>query len=143
MLDCLRSPHWQKVNGTNGSFKLFPDRVEIENPRLYAKAQKKLRRAQRRVARRKKRSHRWRKAVSLLRKIHQYIFNQRLDHQHKLARMLVNQYGFIAVEDLNVRGLAGGMLSKQVHDASWASFIAKLAYKAEEAGRQLVKVDPR
>jgi putative transposase len=127
----------------DGSFKLFPDSAEIENPRLYAKAQKKLRRAQRRVARRKKRSHRWRKAVSLLRKIHQYIFNQRLDHQHKLARMLVNQYGFIAVEDLNVKGLAGGMLSKQVHDASWASFIAKLAYKAEEAGRQLVKVDPR
>lgn len=29
----------------DGSFKLFPDSVEIENPRLYAKAQKKLRRA--------------------------------------------------------------------------------------------------
>jgi putative transposase len=115
----------------------------IENPRFYQQAQKKLRRAQRRVARRKKRSNRRRKAVVLLRKIHQHIFNQRLDHQHKLARMLVNQYGFIAVEDLNVKGLAGGMLSKQVHDASWASFIAKLAYKAEEAGRQLVKVDPR
>jgi putative transposase len=124
----------------DGSFELFPDSVEIENPRLYAKAQKKLRRAQRRVARRKKRSNRWRKALSLL---HQHIFNQRLDHQHKLARMLVSQYGFIAVEDLNVKGLAGGMLSKQVHDASWASFIAKLAYKAEEAGRQLVKVNPR
>src|SRR5207244_4229289 len=39
--------------------------------------------------------------------------------------------------------LSRGMLSKAVHDASWASFIAKLAYKAEEAGRQLVKVDPR
>jgi putative transposase len=115
----------------------------IENPRFYQQAQKKLRRAQRRVARRKKRSNRRRKAVILLRKIHQHIFNQRLDHHHKLARMLVNQYGFIAVEDLNVKGLAGGMLSKQVHDASWASFIAKLAYKAEEAGRQLVKVDPR
>jgi len=115
----------------------------IENPRFYQQAQKKLRRAQRRVARRKKRSNRRRKAVILLRKIHQHIFNQRLDHQHKWARMLVNQYGFIAVEDLNVKGLAGGMLSKQVHDASWASFIAKLAYKAEEAGRQLVKVDPR
>jgi IS605 OrfB family transposase len=37
----------------------------------------------------------------------------------------------------------GGMLAKVVHDASWASFIAKLNYKAGEAGRQLVKVDPR
>src|SRR5438874_6523114 len=42
-----------------------------------------------------------------------------------------------------VQGLSRGMLSKAVQDASWASFLAKLAYKAEEAGRQLVKVDPR
>ena len=125
------------------SFATLSDGTEIESPRLYQQAQKKLRRAQRRVARRKKGSNRRRKAVVLLRKIHQHIFNQRLDHQHKLARMLVNQYGLIAIEDLNVRGLAGGMLSKQVLDASWSSFIAKLTYKAEDAGRQLVKVDPR
>jgi putative transposase len=55
----------------------------------------------------------------------------------------VNNYGFIAVEDLNVKGLACGMLAKSVHDASWASFIAKLRYKAESADRQLVKVNPR
>ena len=125
------------------SFATLSDGTEIESPRLYQQAQKKLRRAQRRVARRKKGSNRRHKAVVLLRKIHQHIFNQRHDHQHKLARMLVNQYGLIAIEDLNVRGLAGGMLSKQVLDASWSSFIAKLTYKAEDAGRQLVKVDPR
>ena len=50
----------------------------------------------------------------------------RLDHQHKLARMLVNRYGLIAVEGFNVKGLAGGMLSKQVLDRSWSSFNAKL-----------------
>src|SRR5215470_9756401 len=125
------------------SFATLSDGTEMESPRLYQQAQKKLRRAQRCVARRKKGSNRRREAVVLLRKIHQHIFNQRLDHQHKLARMLVNQYGLIAIEDLNVRGLAGGMLSKQVLDASWSSFIAKLTYKAEDAGRQLVKVDPR
>ncbi len=115
----------------------------IENPGFYQVAQNKLRRSQRRVARRRKGSKRRRKAIVLLRKIHQHIFNQRNNHQHKLARMLVNQFGLIVVEDLNIKGLAGGMLSKQVQDASWASFIAKLTYKAEEAGRQLVKVDPR
>ena len=79
----------------------------------------------------------------MLRKIHQHIFNQRNDHQHKLARMLVSQFGMIFVEDLNVKGLAGGMLAKAVQDASWSSFVAKLAYKAEEAGRLFAKVDPR
>src|SRR5215471_2932038 len=78
-----------------------------------------------------------------VRKIHQHIFNQRNDQQHKLARMLVSQFGMIFVEDLNVKGLAGGMLAKAVHDASWSSFVAKLAYKAEEAGRLFAKVDAR
>lgn len=125
------------------TFATLSDGTEIENPRLYRQAQKKLRRAQRRVARRKKGSKRRRKAVVLLRKIHQHVFNQRNDHQHKLTRRLVNQFGKIFVEDLNVKGLSSGMLAKAVHDASWTSFIAKLTYKAEEAGRQLLKVDPR
>src|SRR3989442_6812049 len=69
--------------------------------------------------------------------------HQRNDFQHKLSRELVNHYGRIAVEDLNVKGLAGGMLAKSVHDAAWSSFVAKLLYKAESADRVLVKVDPR
>jgi putative transposase len=63
--------------------------------------------------------------------------------QHKLSRTLINRFGLIAVEDLTVKGLAGGRLAKSVHDASWSSFIEKLAYKAESAGRVLVTVDPR
>jgi putative transposase len=63
--------------------------------------------------------------------------------QHKLSRWLVDRYRLIAVEDLNVKGLAGGMLAKPVHDAAWSSFIDKVAYKAESAGRILAKVDPR
>jgi putative transposase len=69
--------------------------------------------------------------------------NQRHDFQHKLSRELVNDYGFIAVEDLNVKGLAGGWLAKSVQDAAWSSFIAKLLCEAESADRQLVKVNAR
>src|SRR5207302_27551 len=56
---------------------------------------------------------------------------------------IVDNYGLIAGEDLNVKGLAGGRLAKSVHDAAWSSFIAKLLYKAESADRLLVKVEAR
>jgi putative transposase len=55
----------------------------------------------------------------------------------------VNRFGLIAIEDLNIKGLAGGMLAKSVHDAGWSRFFQKLAYKAESAGRLLIAVDPR
>jgi putative transposase len=44
---------------------------------------------------------------------------------------------------LNIKGLSSGMLAKSVHDAGWGSFLNMLAYKAENAGREFVKVDPR
>jgi transposase len=51
--------------------------------------------------------------VVLWRKIHQHIFNQRLTHQHKLVRMLVNQYGLIAVEDLTSKDSLAACCRKQ------------------------------
>jgi IS605 OrfB family transposase len=103
----------------------------------------RLRRAQRRVARREKFSKRWKKAVRLVAKIHRKVFNQRNDFQHKLSREIVNSYGVIFVEYLNVKGLSRGLFSKSVHDAGWAAFFQKLSYKAESAGRRFLPVDPR
>ena len=115
----------------------------IANPRHYRKAQGQLRIAQRRVARRKRGGRNRRKAVLLLQKAHAHVKNQRADFQHKTARALVNTYGVIVVEDLNIKGLASGMLAKSVNDAGWSGFLMKLAYKAAEAGRTLIPVDPR
>ena len=124
-------------------FATLSNGTEIENPRYYRKAQATLRTEQRKVARRKKGSHRWRKAVKLLQTAHAHVRNQRADFHHQVARTIVNQYGLIVVEDLNVKGLAGGMLAKAINDAGWSAFINKLLSKAEEAGRVVVKVDPR
>ena len=105
------------------SFAVLSHETVIENPRWYRKAQAKLRQAQRRVARGKKGSQRRRKAVAVLQKIHEHVANQRKDFQHKEAFKLVQRYGVIAVEDLTVKGLAGSMLAKSVHDAGWGGFL--------------------
>jgi putative transposase len=125
------------------AFATLADGTEVENPRYSQRAHAKLRRAQRRVARRKRGGKNRRKAVVLLQKAHAKVKNQRTDFQHTIARKLVNAYGIISVEDLHIKGLASGMLAKSVHDAGWSTFIMKLAYKAAEAGRKLVYVDPR
>ena len=126
------------------TFARRSDGVPIENPRYYRKAQARLRRGQRKVARRvHKGSKRRRKAILLLQKAHTHITNQRKDFQHQESYKLVQNFGTIVVEDLNVQGLSGGMLSKAVHDVGWSSFLNMLSYKAENAGRQLLKVDPK
>jgi putative transposase len=125
------------------SFATFSNGSSIPNPHYFKTAQAKLRRLQRRVARRKKGSNRRRKAALLLQRWHYHVRDQRRDFLHNVSRRLVDANGLIAVEDLNFKGLASGMLAKSVHDAAWATFIFYLTYKAESAGRVLVKVDPR
>ena len=65
----------------------------------------------------------------------------RRDWLHKLSTTVVRENQLIAVEDLAVSGLARTRLARSVHDAGWSIFVGMLAYKAQRAGRVLVKVD--
>ena len=110
---------------------------------IYRKGQKRLAKAQRQLAKAlrthpKRREYRKRVAAC-----HRKVRNQRADFLHKLSKRLVQTYSLIAIEKLNVKGLASGMLAKSVNDAAWSIFTAQLRYKAESAGSQLVEVDPR
>jgi putative transposase len=125
------------------AFATFSDGTEIPNPRIYQNTQAELRRAQRRVARRKKGSHRRRRAVLLLRKVHQRISNRRSDFLHKHSTAVIRKYGTVKVEGLNVSAMSRGNLAKQILDCSWSEWFRQLRYKAAEAGRRLVAVDPK
>ena len=78
-----------------------------------------------------------------MQKAHRHVANQRKDFQHKLSTQLVENFATIAVEDLDSKGLSAGVLAKAIHDVAWSTFLHMLAYKAENAGRQLLKIDPR
>ena len=123
-------------------FATFSNGEQIHNLRFFQAAQKKLRAAQRSVARKKKGSHSRRKAIARVTKIHARIFNQRQHFHHKISHLLINRFGVIVVENLNIKGLAKGMFAKQVIDAGWGSFLDKIQYKAENAGREFVRVNP-
>ena len=125
------------------TFVATSDGEMFENPRPLKHAKLLLERAQRRVSHRKKGSKRRKKAVRILAKHHAHVANIRRENHILVAKSLVAKYDTICVEDLNVKGLADGMLAKSVSDAGWGNFLHWLDVKAESAARQVIRVDPR
>jgi putative transposase len=114
----------------------------IAAPKYFSKAQKALAKAQRRLARRKRGSKNREEARIQVARLHQKVARQRADFLHKLSHRLIQENEVIIHEDLNIGGLAKGILAKSVHDVSWGMLIQMLTYKAEYAGRQIVSVNP-
>lgn len=86
-------------------FAVTSDGEFIENPHCLRVSEDRLKRAQRKVSRKKKGSKNRRKCVKLLRKQHQKIKNQRKDFINKEADKIVKEYGYIAVEDLQIKNM--------------------------------------
>ena len=124
------------------NFMTLSNGEQIENCRYLEVSQKKIRVIQRSVARKRKGSASRRKAVIKLRKIHAKIKNQRNDFAHKISTRIVKEFDIIAIEKLNILGMSKGILAKQIHDVAWNNFFQKLKYKAENAGRSVVEVNP-
>ena len=123
------------------SFAVLDDGTLFENQRFYRHAEKKLANAQRRLSIKRRGSKRRDKARRLVARHHAHVANARRNHAHQTARKLVNEFDRIAVEQLNVLGMARGLFPKSVHDAGWAQFLTILGSKAEGAGCQIVKVN--
>src|SRR5215470_11700357 len=93
------------------------NRETVERPRWVTRAERELRRRQRQLARCKRSSKTRSKRKAALAKFQGRVAAKRRDHLHKVARNLVTRFGRIGIEDLNIKGLAGGMLAKHVHDS--------------------------
>ncbi len=111
-------------------------------PQIYRKAQQHLARQQRELARKKDGSKNRAKAKTRVAKIHQRIARQREMFHYQVAHWLCRNYDLIAVEDLNIRGLARTKLAKSIYDVSWGKFITILETVVVKYGVHLVKVNP-
>ena len=116
---------------------------KIENPHCFKKAEATLRRRQKDLARKQRGSKNREKARILVAKAHAHVHNQRLNHAREVAKDLTDRFDLISFEDLNIKGLAAGMLAKSVNDASWGLLRHAVACKAECAGKTIGLVDPR
>src|SRR5512136_1937429 len=84
------------------------------------------------------------KALKVVRKVHERIANKRYEFAHKTSRMLVNRFGTICFEDLNIKGmLHNHNLAKSISDVAWKMLVNITSYKAESARSKVILVDPR
>jgi putative transposase len=125
------------------AFATLSDGTRIFHPGWYRRAERRLKTAQRRVSRRKKGSHRRRKAVNLLAKAHQKVKRQRADFHHKVALRLVQTNDTVYHEDLQTANMVRNRhLAKSISDAGWSQFLTILSDKAACASRSVVAVNP-
>jgi putative transposase len=123
------------------SFSVDSDGHKEFNPAYFRHTEKQLRVRQRVLSRRVKGSQGREEARLLVAKTHDKIANQRDAFLHRVANHYITNYGVIYIEDLNIKGMSKNHhLSKSISDAGWGRLFEILEYKAEGAGRQLVKV---
>lgn len=131
----------------------------VDNIRPLQAARDRLAATQRDLARKKRGSHRRRKAVAHLAVLHRKVGDVRRDHLHKVARTYVNAYDLIVVEDLKIKNMtrsASGTvdapgtnvaqksgLNRNILDAGWGVLLDLIWQKAEEAVVEVVEVNPR
>lgn len=123
-------------------FIVTSDGERIAAPKFLRQAERKLKSAQRRVSRRKRGSNRRKKAIKKLGILHKKVVDTRKDFQFKTANNLLKKYDVVAVEKLNIKGLAKTRLAKSINDAGWGQFITILSNKAENAGLKVIAVNP-
>jgi putative transposase len=125
------------------AFATRADGTRIVHPGWYRNAERALKTAQCRVARRKQGSHRRRKAVTLLARAHQKVRRQRADFHHKTALALVRKYDTISHEDVQTANVVRNHhLAKSIHAVGWSQFLIILAFKAAYAGKRAEAVPP-
>jgi putative transposase len=139
-------------------FATLSDGTAIAPVNSFRKHQRRLARAQRAVARKKKFSRNWVKANRRVQRIHATIAHVRRDFLHKSSTALSKNHALICIEDLKVRNMsksakgskeqpgtnvkAKSGLNRAILDQGWSEFRRQLEYKQAWRGGLVVAVPP-
>ena len=133
-------------------FLILSDGTKVDNPRFLQKSLAKLRREQRklsrmgRIAKEEGRNLRaaknYQKQRIKVATLHLKVARQREYFLHTLSTQMVREHKFIAMETLDIKGMMQQRkMAMAIADVSWFEFGRQLSYKAEWAGRTVVKIN--
>jgi putative transposase len=118
------------------SFVTFSDeRPAIEPPRFLAKLLERIRLLSQQLSRKVKGSKNRQKARARLARLHARVRDMRQDFLHKLSMTLICENQAVFAENLNIKGMMRGWLSRSIGDAAWGELLRQLEYKAKWYGR--------
>lgn len=139
-------------------FAALSDGTLLPNPRIGARYDRRLRRAQRALQRCPRGSANRAKRRKTLARLHLGAANARDTHLHQQSAFLTRTYGTIVVEKLSIAGLTASAkgtadnpgksvrqkaaLNRNILGLAWGRFQKQLRYKAESAGGRVIEVPP-
>lgn len=126
------------------SFATLSNGEKIANPRFFRDEENELARVQRKLSKAPKGSPERKKAIKIVDLVHERISNRRNDFANKVSRQLVDRFGVIVFEDLDIKNmLQNHNLAKSISDVAWNMLVNATKSKAAYAGSKVVLVDPR
>jgi putative transposase len=114
----------------------------IDRPRFFVDGQRKLKSLQRQRSHKKKGSRKSRQLHHRIAKHYEYISNSRKDFHFKTAHHLCNAAQTLFAEDLNLKAMSAGMMSKHTLDAGFGQFLNILGHVCFKRGAYFASVNP-
>jgi putative transposase len=125
------------------TFAMLSNEIAIKNPRFFQDEEKALVKVQRKLSKSPKGTAERIQHRKVMAKIYERIVNRRENFAHQNSRKIIDDYGVICIENLNIKQIVhNNCLAKNITDTAWSRFFFMLSYKAESAGRKLIKVNP-
>jgi len=149
--DINRKPIEQPIEPAIGvdmgleSFATFSNGEQIKNPRFFREEEKTLVKVQRKLSAQEKTTKARLNARKVVACVHERIAWKRENFAHQESRKITNRFNTIAVEDLSINDMQKGNfhgINKSIGDAAWRMFLTFLGYKAADAGKRVVKINP-
>jgi putative transposase len=128
------------------TFLTLSDGTTFDKPKDYLKFEKLYSKVDSRISRETNRVVK-RKLINRRQNIFSKIKNKRDDFIHKASKELLSKYDVVVLEKLSTKKMVenspGRALTKSILDCSFSKFINVISYKAEEAGKKVILINPR